>query len=154
MQPLSHLLSGSKLPLSCLSISKGMQLNPSWKIKMDELHYITGGEPAMNIRPCIHLYQYTPTIMRCHKMTRLTSSFSDHPRKSSMRSARPPQPQKEVFPSFIFSHGNYSSMFSLFCWMFILVGMMVVAWYLRCNEPRLPWTHSSLYLTDECQACR
>lgn len=32
-------------------------------------------------------------------MTRLTSSCDDHPMKSSMRSVRPPQPQKEVFLS-------------------------------------------------------
>lgn len=91
---------------------KDMQLNSSWKIKMVDFHNITGNKQAINNHPCIHLFQCTPALMRCCKVTKLTSSFNYHPKRSSMRSARPPQPQEEVFP-LIFSHGNYSSMFSL-----------------------------------------
>lgn len=46
------------------------------------LYYITGGKQAMNTHPCIHLNQYTPTLMRCHKMTKLTS---DHPATTTQR---------------------------------------------------------------------
>lgn len=60
----------------------------------------------------IHLNQYTPTLTRCRKMPELTSSV--------MVPSSPPWGQhdhhnhrKEASCSFSFSHGNYSSMFSL-----------------------------------------
>lgn len=71
---------------------------------------------------------YTPTIMRCHSWP--PTSFNDHPMMSSMRSARPPQPQRKVFPP-SFSHGNTAACFPSL--LIVILEGMVVAWYLRCK---------------------
>lgn len=59
-------------------------------------------------------------------LTYLLPSFKDDPVESSMRSARPPRPQCEAPPSLMFSPWELQQRVSFSCWVFILVGMVVV----------------------------
>ena len=84
----------------------------------------------MNTLPCINWNQCTPTLMRCLERTKLTSSFNDLPRKSSVRSQPDHNTHKKQKGFFLLQFLPWESQQHVFpfCWMLTLV-CMVVVWY-------------------------